>query len=231
MLGFCPVPGDRIIPAYAGCTRSSAPMTPTLRDHPRIRGVHRAGRGSRMTLTGSSPHTRGAPWCNGWSIEDFGIIPAYAGCTQSTLHAVMVVTDHPRIRGVHHVPLTHTCTRSGSSPHTRGALGEDHVLGEPVGIIPAYAGCTDGDWGERTTRCGSSPHTRGAHGTGAGCACVVRIIPAYAGCTQDNGFILTESTGSSPHTRGARACCKYPVSRMGIIPAYAGCTIPNALHG
>ena len=94
------VPG--IIPAYAGSTNhrqchnllytGSSPHTrgaPTARklgaasrvDHPRIRGEHpRAGVGV---------------------LERPGIIPAYAGSTESALAATSDAGDHPRIRGEH----------------------------------------------------------------------------------------------------------------------------------
>ena len=93
--------------------------------------------------------------------------------------------------------------RSGSSPHTRGALGGHLGCDGVPGIIPAYAGSTcrrwSGSWrrwdhprirGEhpspasRAARCGgSSPHTRGALAYGRGVALQRGIIPAYAGST------------------------------------------------
>ena len=75
-----------------------------------------------MTSPGSSPHTRGARV----PVDDErpvpGIIPAYAGSTQSASSA--------------------PCRWDGSSPHTRGApFRPVRGLFSPR-IIPAYAGST-----------------------------------------------------------------------------------------
>ena len=158
------------------------------------------------TLTGSSPHARGAQRLR------------YYPCRG--------VWDHPRMRGEH--PSCRTIPRfgariipacagstnvyskvrgdtEGSSPHARGALlllssnpdiFEDHprMRGEHPnccravrhdrGIIPACAGSTngisfswDGDWG-------SSPHARGA----------LSNLHRHT----------SKNLGSSPHARGAR---------------------------
>ena len=91
----------RIIPAYAGSTRTTPPKSASGRDHPRIRGEHKAGFPALWISDGSSPHTRGAP-----------------------IRAVAPVTagqDHPRIRGEHAVYLFVAERGGGSSPHTRGA--------------------------------------------------------------------------------------------------------------
>ena len=53
--------GARIIPAYAGSTRCSSRVRTSRRDHPRIRGEHRAVGSPVRLARGSSPHTRGAP--------------------------------------------------------------------------------------------------------------------------------------------------------------------------
>ena len=134
----------------------------------------------------------------------------------------------------------------GSSPHTRGTLPKactrvhcsgDHprIRGEHCsaaflaakahGIIPAYAGNTNGGTAVFRMAPGSSPHTRGTRcthwccsgrsrdhprirgehavdvghvGVGAG------IIPAYAGNTKSMRPPPNTFSGSSPHTRGTR---------------------------
>ena len=81
-------PSDsRIIPAYAGSTILAPLMATCRRDHPRIRGEHRRGRYWPSTVSGSSPHTRGARHRLGCA-GDFG-------------------RDHPRIRG------EHSCSSAG----------------------------------------------------------------------------------------------------------------------
>ena len=113
----------RIIPAYAGSTAYSAaflalpvgssphtrgapslscPESRRTRDHPRIRGEHLYVAYRWYTQT--------------------GIIPAYAGSTQSD-SSVRVLS-------------------AGSSPHTRGAHGVPALPRRIGGIIPAYAGST-----------------------------------------------------------------------------------------
>ena len=152
--------------------------------------------------------------------------------------------DHPRIRGEHVAGIGFVDRRTGSSPHTRGALrieGENH---EPVRIIPAYAGSTRyrvrpssrmkdhprirGEHRPRGFRSapgpGSSPHTRGAPSRSCSRRHPRGIIPAYAGSTPANPGGGGRRGGSSPHTRGAPPQLVDEPSRARIIPAYAGST-------
>ena len=152
--------------------------------------------------------------------------------------------DHPRIRGEHAAWIPSIIIASGSSPHTRGALG--------CRCSPR-AGCKDHprirgehqktSYKVRLSR-GSSPHTRGAHTHRPTHERRPRIIPAYAGSTlrwpakrtqsPDHPRIRGEhvgrnggrhrNVGSSPHTRGARVGVEQSIEIGGIIPAYAGST-------
>ena len=223
-----------------------------LGDHPRIRGEHHTqvkreavslgiipayagstacvGTMKRVT-SGSSPHTRGAPYatkaplCVKWdhprirgehqerwqsSHPSEGIIPAYAGSTYG--QALCYISS------------------KGSSPHTRGA---------PRHPTPRGPGPRD------------HPRIRGEHhGRGVRERRVRGIIPAYAGSTLDCKRPSPTAWGSSPHTRGARLAMPCPRSRAGdhprirgehpaphdplrivrgIIPAYAGSTPQNAM--
>ena len=74
-----------IIPAYAGSTWLGRQFTPTLEDHPRIRGEHYDFEIGCNGDVGSSPHTRGAPLEMMDPVQVWGIIPAYAGSTCWTL--------------------------------------------------------------------------------------------------------------------------------------------------
>ena len=112
----------RIIPAYAGSTRPTSPPRCRRRDHPRIRGEHRATSRTALCAIGSSPHTRGAQPLFLAKRRDHRIIPAYAGSTVFDNPAKDNVPDHPRIRGEHR--------RTGTPSRPRGR------------IIPAYAGST-----------------------------------------------------------------------------------------
>ena len=219
----------------------------------------------KMWCAGSSPHTRGAPLKSArnstrrgdhprirgehcglvWVDEgDSGIIPSYAGSTSCTSIS--------------------TCSFWGSSPHTRGArpvrplprlqrrdhprIRGEHLgsvvasLAEP-GIIPAYAGSTDGSHATSVHRQGSSPHTRGAlptsrrqmtrqrdHPRIRGEHLVYKllqgfragIIPAYAGSTARRCPTPPRGLGSSPHTRGARCRTPFPIPRCRDHPRIRG---------
>ncbi len=218
--------GEGIIPAYAGSTWS--PVRPTgsaYGSSPHTRGA-RSARPSCCSRTWDHPRIRGEHPHRPEDVEAAPrIIPAYAGSTSKS--------KSKRKESV------------GSSPHTRGALcpgtsravgeedhprirGEHDGLDEPTvevgGIIPAYAGSTEGRG--RGVRCGrgSSPHTRGAREDqalgrglhqdhprirgehlllGAAVAQLQGIIPAYAGSTAGARVRCVTRGGSSPHTRGA----------------------------
>ena len=193
----------RIIPAYAGSTDSAMVSLQSNRDHPRIRGEHDIGLLALDLVSGSSPHTRGAQLIVVGHDETQRIIPAYAGSTDRARARRYHRPDHPRIRGEHYLRRHKGEKAAGSSPHTRGALGELRVAHADVGIIPAYAGST-ASWPETATRSPDHPRIRGEH---------------YA-CT-----VVTElGEGSSPHTRGARPRKGTGQGPAGIIPAYAGST-------
>ena len=92
---------DGIIPAYAGSTGWIPPGRRRCKDHPRIRGEHHRERQVVAGVGGSSPHTRGAPALDVGGAQLDGIIPAYAGSTESSDRGRRVGGDHPRIRGEH----------------------------------------------------------------------------------------------------------------------------------
>src|SRR5690606_13782510 len=65
-----------IIPAYAGSTNLCRNIRGDGRDHPRIRGEHQVEDVNTSFKTGSSPHTRGAPYAAASDASRTGIIPA-----------------------------------------------------------------------------------------------------------------------------------------------------------
>ena len=161
---------------------------------------------SRLKLaTGSSPHTRGALSGRVRGRFPGRIIPAYAGSTSILRRRNSTHRDHPRIRGEHFQGRELRLRSEGSSPHTRGALPEAGFELADVGIIPAYAGSTDGlpiaEW-----RRADHPRIRGEH--------------------PKRGVWPVGADGSSPHTRGARLGRSRARRRRRIIPAYAGSTRP-----
>ena len=196
-------PPSRIIPAYAGSTKSPAGVVNSAQDHPRIRGEHLWILSSQRTRRGSSPHTRGARRLPGAGRCGPRIIPAYAGSTDRRRRPGGSMTDHPRIRGEHSFENEPSAMARGSSPHTRGArelLRRDAFGG---GIIPAYAGSTLFSR-EAIHQTRDHPRIRGEHATGS------RSPPRAA--------------GSSPHTRGALHAGHRQARDRRIIPAYAGST-------
>ncbi len=213
-----------IIPACAGST-TRVPRTWTRRrDHPRMRGEHRAVGRLWTAGGGSSPHARGAPLSAVVPGMRIGIIPACAGSTRALTCASCPRRDHPRMRGEHGGGRFSISLIKGSSPHARGArrwrahgieAGRDHprMRGEHSrsdvlardhdGIIPACAGSTMRL--RSSSRCRRDhPRMRGEHEIGTG----------FAGGRE----------GSSPHARGALALDWRLRAGRGIIPACAGST-------
>ena len=193
-------------------------------------------------MGGSSPHTRGAPSLLSPSGPGGRIIPAYAGSTFWMLGFVLVVGDHPRIRGEHGVAGGGLDDGDGSSPHTRGALVQGLKGIDRDGIIPAYAGSTDEiplgpsnapdhprirgehvtDLSGRSRRWGSSPHTRGAPSRPARFHVKPRIIPAYAGSTwlRRRPYVVHSD---HPRIRGEHlSCIRYLSACSGSSPHTRG---------
>ena len=74
--------------------------------------------------------------------RDVGIIPAYAGNTDSFPPRHARRGDHPRVCGEHLVDAFNIPYLLGSSPRMRGTLDVELVGHVLAGIIPAYAGNT-----------------------------------------------------------------------------------------
>ena len=196
----------RIIPAYAGSTRTLPLPAAVCQDHPRIRGEHQPLLLAELRDRGSSPHTRGARPRSRTVRRSSRIIPAYAGSTSPTPPRSPTRTDHPRIRGEHWSLICLGFLGAGSSPHTRGALPPAPQGRKARRIIPAYAGSTPA--GRRPRRDHPDhPRIRGEH-----------YLRRHKG---------EKHAGSSPHTRGAHRCARRRRSPSRIIPAYAGSTSVN----
>ena len=134
----------------------------------------------------------------------FGIIPAYAGNTNSTSHTLGTSGDHPRVCGEHHNCSILCSALLGSSPRMRGTQHCPSVRRATVWIIPAYAGNTCATIG-RMTKWWDHPRVCGEH------------LNAVAGGNAD--------TGSSPRMRGTLGFSATNANDAGIIPAYAGNTL------
>ena len=111
---------QRITPACAGKTGSSAGPWPKVRDHPRMRGEDWLVRWALAESSGSPPHARGRR-ASEVSLKGLeGITPACAGKTPSTGGATRTTTDHPRMRGEDPGLRRGEDLEPGSPPHARG---------------------------------------------------------------------------------------------------------------
>ena len=117
----------RIIPAHAGFTGGGCVSLSRVWDHPRTRGVYVGEPGDQGPEQGSSPHTRGLRSGHNNFLPILRIIPAHAGFTQEVRSQAPQYWDHPRTRGVYALTTLSITVLPGSSPHTRGLRGADHV--------------------------------------------------------------------------------------------------------
>ena len=214
------------------------------RDHPRICGEHLISSTVKVTGGGSSPHMRGTlPFAVG-DERARGIIPAYAGNTQSPRRTRIRWRDHPRICGEHQSDTWSRTRLVGSSPHMRGTPSAMRHAHRRTGDHPRICGEHRIVGSVQYVREGSSPHMRGTLEHGEPVVQVHGIIPAYAGNTVrpwpwpwrrgDHPRICGEHVilggdadvdrGSSPHMRGTRNPPVPSLVPVGIIPAYAGNT-------
>ena len=133
-----------IIPAYAGNTLVDGLMQEGVRDHPRVCGEHSHGTLHSLNLVGSSPRMRGTlAGVTGTTLVN-GIIPAYAGNTNRRYGSAETQRDHPRVCGEHVVERKSRRGFKGSSPRMRGTPVTPLSKIPFTGIIPAYAGNTQG---------------------------------------------------------------------------------------
>ena len=171
--------------------------------HPRSRGENWPHRRGGATTGGSSPLTRGKLAPPSGRGHHGGLIPAHAGKTTRGRGQSRSGSAHPRSRGENFGPSFEGCSRTGSSPLTRGKRsGQWPGLSAPR-LIPAHAGKT---W--RRQACWrpvpAHPRSRGEN-------LRAQDRPAY-------------HRGSSPLTRGKPTEVSRQLSPARLIPAHAGKT-------
>ena len=133
---------NRIIPARAGFTILDSNFFSTIWDHPRSRGVYHVVGFWYQRKPGSSPLARGLPRLDQKCPAQDRIIPARAGFTTLPRRFRTLIPDHPRSRGVYHVPHVVLPPGLGSSPLARGLPVIINPGGRVLRIIPARAGFT-----------------------------------------------------------------------------------------
>ena len=118
--GQCPLLYLGLIPAHAGKTTWTSSVSWRRRAHPRSRGENVVDRKPQMSMTGSSPLTRGKLHAVGGELSRDGLIPAHAGKTARQGRASRSPRAHPRSRGENLATTDLTELQMGSSPLTRG---------------------------------------------------------------------------------------------------------------
>ena len=161
------------------------------------------------------------------------LIPAHAGKTAQVRFWRIRDEAHPRSRGEN--PRTRPQGRAhrGSSPLTRGKLGDRVVSGPGDGLIPAHAGKTVPNLGDITQveahprsrgencrlcettrrRRGSSPLTRGKPPASPARGMASRLIPAHAGKTVSRRTIRYPAS-AHPRSRGENRLSLVALVRM-----------------
>mgnify|MGYP000896542287 CR=1 FL=1 len=192
-----------LIPAHAGKTPPAPSRRCKPRAHPRSRGENPYSASARIATRGSSPLTRGKQtvWCAGE--HRVRLIPAHAGKTDVASQSMQANRAHPRSRGENCARRPSVVSATGSSPLTRGKLGDDAHCVRDRRLIPAHAGKTP-------TPTRPSPPRR-AH-------------PRSRGENPPDRRGPLASQGSSPLTRGKRECPGGVPAGGGLIPAHAGKT-------
>ena len=178
---MCRLHPPRLIPAHAGKTCDTPREQKWCRAHPRSRGENGGGVHVHVSVSGSSPLTRGKRNHRRDNRCDDRLIPAHAGKTSTYSHTRAHPRAHPRSRGENRRSWRARCPSRGSSPLTRGKLVDAVATSVENGLIPAHAG--------KTTACRSESRSIWAHPRSRG----------------ENGLLLRgvdKATGSSPLTRG-----------------------------
>ena len=135
-------PPGGLIPAHAGKTHLRPPKPDRRRAHPRSRGENAQCVDDVGVFTGSSPFTRGKPFC-GLSVRACArLIPAHAGKTTDQATPRNTDRAHPRSRGENRLASPMARFTIGSSPLTRGKRDVARNLLAMWRLIPAHAGKT-----------------------------------------------------------------------------------------
>ena len=90
-----------------------------------------------------------------------GIIPAYAGLTSWSWRSLVVLPDHPRLRGVNVLMWQYTDEGRGIIPAYAGLTGLVYWAAKQLGDHPRLRGVNPVNTRVYCEKSGSSPLTRG----------------------------------------------------------------------
>ena len=192
-----------LIPAWAGKTRPRACIRSGTTAHPRVGGENIRPIGFASIAAGSSPRGRGKHYLAIAVVVKAGLIPAWAGKTDSARGQGSARRAHPRVGGENDNAAAPAPPRRGSSPRGRGKLVHVKQRVLRLRLIPAWAGKTLPD--------AACPSGQWAH-------------PRVGGENPSSARSAGRGAGSSPRGRGKRP---HPGPRRGagrLIPAWAGKT-------
>ena len=116
----CENPRTGLIPAWAGKTSQANAHTAAARAHPRVGGENSSRISSRDCSSGSSPRGRGKRDHDLADTNRAGLIPAWAGKTNSGGHNCCSPAAHPRVGGENEAGRQQLARLGGSSPRGRG---------------------------------------------------------------------------------------------------------------
>ena len=131
---------QRITPACAGRSRTSARTIYRRQDHPRVCGEKPASRSKPRTAVGSPPRVRGEDGLPDRKSPACRITPACAGRSRSLCLARFARVDHPRVCGEKVQMSSEMKIAQGSPPRVRGEDGKSARFLRRCRITPACAG-------------------------------------------------------------------------------------------
>ena len=129
-----------ITPAWAGKSKYNQLTRGHFQDHPRVGGEKDVLHFLYTIGLGSPPRGRGKAPCPKCGCPLIRITPAWAGKSKLILEVGEDLRDHPRVGGEKPISILLTLSRSGSPPRGRGKVFRENVVGNPLGITPAWAG-------------------------------------------------------------------------------------------
>ena len=134
---------DGLIPTYAGNTARRVLRKEHGGAHPHVCGEHRFAVILGFRFRGSSPRMRGTRGSQILANHQQGLIPTYAGNTDTAYILHSTYRAHPHVCGEHSGGHYQAQTCEGSSPRMRGTPSAWITPPGSGGLIPTYAGNTD----------------------------------------------------------------------------------------